>query len=275
MQALIAEYIVNPAFAKLAQKNPKLSSSDSPITQEVSDEFLQRLRRFAGFVTKVQNNHLWEELPYTRALLRILGIEHDVFSVFHRQHFALKANRNISRDDRTCHFLEFLTKWIRGFPEPNRIFLQTTVKYETILFRMRRSKQQATTLYESRFASKPRTKAMAHTLMLNGQLQIGYFRDDPVIVLESIVANRLPPVDRKPSARHYAFWQIEGEPITFRIKPFIASLLKRIDGETTAEELIHSIESTRNTAAKIDAALLALIDRGIVSRVRRSSSSLK
>lgn len=67
---------------------------------------IDKVRRFAGFIGMVQHNYLWESFYGTRQLLRLYGIELDVFVAYRKRQLSLAEN--LSRADRTRFFLDFL-----------------------------------------------------------------------------------------------------------------------------------------------------------------------
>jgi hypothetical protein len=72
---------------------------------------VERLSAFAGFVTKVQSNFLWESLPGTLAALRHARIENRVFQDFSPAHWRLRRRR-APFGERIDVFIAALTRWL-------------------------------------------------------------------------------------------------------------------------------------------------------------------
>jgi hypothetical protein len=111
IEAVLARCLVEPAFLEAmrddsaAALNPYGLDPEAEASIRTSD--FGRIRRFSGFIGKVQHNHLWDSFPATRSLLCFYGIELDVFADYRSVQLSPEV-RTADRDGRTRCFLEFL-----------------------------------------------------------------------------------------------------------------------------------------------------------------------
>lgn len=114
VEAMIAKCLLEPAFldALRADATNALAAYglDEDIRGQMAGADFEKIGRFAGFIGKVQHNHLWESFPCTRHLLRFYRIEGDVFTAFRPQQLAQAGEAN--RDDRIRRFVAFLDAFV-------------------------------------------------------------------------------------------------------------------------------------------------------------------
>jgi hypothetical protein len=69
------------------------------------------LKKFSAFVTKVQNNQLWQNFPITRALMRFYEIELNVFGEFVTTHLSLRRN-HANAQEKLEGFVSFFVSYL-------------------------------------------------------------------------------------------------------------------------------------------------------------------
>jgi hypothetical protein len=115
VEALIARCLTDPGFLESAIENPAALAGElrGPLRQEALQMDFRKLRRFSGFIGKVQHNYLWEHFPATRRLLWKLGIEHDVFGEYRKVQLS-PLHGPLDRPARIRRFSEFLDSYTAG-----------------------------------------------------------------------------------------------------------------------------------------------------------------
>jgi hypothetical protein len=103
----INSYVANFVndISSLGDSRVPTQSTDTQSTEFVlNSSECDQVRSFAGFVTKIRHNHLWEDLPFTRLLISHYNIQTWIFSA-HCQTFqgAVKRGR-LSRQQKTSLF---------------------------------------------------------------------------------------------------------------------------------------------------------------------------
>lgn len=115
VEALIARCLTDPGFLESAIENPAdlASQLSDPLHLEALQMDFRKLRRFSGFIGKVQHNYLWEHFSATRRLLWKLGIEHDVFGEYRKVQLS-PLHGPLDRPARVRRFAEFLDSYTAG-----------------------------------------------------------------------------------------------------------------------------------------------------------------
>jgi hypothetical protein len=115
VEALIARCLTDPGFLESAIENPAdlAGRLSAPLRQDVLQMDFRKLRRFSGFIGKVQHNYLWEHFSATRRLLWTLGIEHDVFGEYRKVQLS-PLHGTVDRPARVRRFAEFLDSYTTG-----------------------------------------------------------------------------------------------------------------------------------------------------------------
>jgi len=114
VEEVIARCLLDPVFADRLRRTPNRAlhpyGFDANTRKEIKAADLDKILRFAGFINKVQHNHLWEFFPITRKMLCYYGIELEVFTAYRvRLSPQLRAG---SLEDKTRSFLDFLEHYL-------------------------------------------------------------------------------------------------------------------------------------------------------------------
>src|SRR6266550_4698035 len=109
VNTIVARCLLEPYYLERFERDPRAEVAhlelDEPLRQELSSLDCQRVRRFGGFISKVQHNDLWDQFPYTRALLKFYGAELDTFAAYRGQHLSLGRAGRPSRETKIRSFL--------------------------------------------------------------------------------------------------------------------------------------------------------------------------
>jgi len=109
VNTIVARCLLEPGYLERFERDPRAEVAhldlDESARHELSSLDCRRVRRFGGFISKVQHNDLWDSFPYTRALLKLYGAELDTFAAYRGQHLELVRAGRPSRERRTKSFL--------------------------------------------------------------------------------------------------------------------------------------------------------------------------
>jgi hypothetical protein len=146
VNAIIARSVVDTRFLEQLCTKPHSVLAGYQLTDQEMTEFnnlnREHLRQFVGFITKVQNNHLYTSFPLTRLLLTHYGIEHEVFLGFHSQHQQLRADKETSRQARTEAFIHYFEVKLDHMDGEQAVILSNCLLNEKLLLRVRESWKQ-------------------------------------------------------------------------------------------------------------------------------------
>jgi len=114
VEEVIARCLLEPDFADSLRQTPARTLHpylfDKQTREQIESADLDKILQFAGFINKVQHNHLWEFFPATRKMLCYYGIELEVFTAYRaRVSPQLRAS---GLDAKTRSFLEFLEHYL-------------------------------------------------------------------------------------------------------------------------------------------------------------------
>lgn len=109
--AVVARALVDPDFLGRLANTPGLALDEMrvppPFRMALDHLDTDRLGLVAGYVCMVKHNHLWEELPLTRRLLRDEGLDLTVFVAYARERKASADGRGRGRP-KAGDFVDFL-----------------------------------------------------------------------------------------------------------------------------------------------------------------------
>jgi hypothetical protein len=138
VNAILARCLMDADFLDGVRRDPEKHLRQYDLAAETRLEFLQldwtRLYNFAGFVTKVQHNQLWQTMPYTRALLKYYRIEIEIFAAYRRTHLRLRAATRVNPDDKIRSFIEFIDSYLASHNPDAFPGLRDIVCHERILW---------------------------------------------------------------------------------------------------------------------------------------------
>lgn len=141
VNSILARCIVDPLFLGTLARDPGDALAAYKLDPATLAEFMrldtQRIVGLAALVTKVQNNGLWQWLPYTRRLLIQHGLETEVFSAYGEIHQRNRSDGPIGQDEQTRRYLRFLEERL-GRPAYRSAFgIHDMLAHERIKWEMR------------------------------------------------------------------------------------------------------------------------------------------
>jgi hypothetical protein len=138
VQEILARCLTEPPFLDrlIADQESALVeySLDSKTLAAFAGVDLGRLRRFSGFIGKVQHNYLWDHFPATRLLLQRYHVEIEAFAEYRAIQLSpqLRAERP---SEKIRRFATYLSSYARRCP--NFAGLSTVIGFERACWELR------------------------------------------------------------------------------------------------------------------------------------------
>lgn len=257
VNTVLARCIVDPEFLALLSSDRDAALRGYDIDAKTRDDFaaldVRRLIGLAAVVTKVQNNGLWQWIPYTRALTGRYGLEQEIFAAFHRDHQALRAGPR-TRDEQTLRFFDFLRRALEEWIPEETPALRDVFLHERLLWEIR-------TVVASGATARTRERAPAP----NGVLRTAFFASSPHETIAALREERFTPDNVRPAPQ----WLVYSADIaaqtmrTLEVDDETAHLLALADGTRSItaiarERGIDRRRVQRLVAAAVDARLLTI-----------------
>jgi hypothetical protein len=271
LNTIVARCIVDAMFAAALFENDASALTVYQLNDkersELTPALIQKIRSFAGFICKVQHNDLWDSFPFTRALLRLYRLEHEVFGEYAAYRQAMGAPPK-SRAARRLAFIDFLISQLgegRTAAYPGVI---DAALHERILEEFRAAvHDNATALARTRVHDGDLCERVPQ---IRGLVRIGYFSTDPVAVTEALKLGRFD-VDAVRYCNGWRCYWLEPDHREVRlvdVDPGVAMLLAMVDGRLTTDEVVaqasRALEIT-GTLAEWLAAVKRLVNIGMLT----------
>jgi hypothetical protein len=205
------------------------------------------VRKLAGFIVKVQNNHLWGPMPDTRALLKYYGVELQTFLGYQRTHHKLRAAGAPQRVKVTA-FMRYLGARIRagafadcpGLPE---VFLHERCLWEVGDGFSGAGRPGAGP--DGDPPAGPRGPDGPECLRpaVRGALRVGRYRIDPFEVDRLLAEGRFAPGALAPSPCVLGYWRgpLEDRTRLLRLDTWSAAMLQLADGRRTVATITEEL----------------------------------
>ncbi|MFG2987314.1 hypothetical protein ACGFYQ_39795 [Streptomyces sp. NPDC048258] len=255
VQQFLARCVVDPPFLVLARNDLQGALSGLDLTGQERQEFLSldlnRVRTFAGFVTKVQNNTLWHTFPYTRLLVDHYGLDLELFSAYQAQHQCDRADQ-VDRTERTRHFAAFFPGWVASIGATRYPGLLDLFQHERLWFEQRLALQVAVPdqgrPVDPAILDRDARAADRLVPRIRGLLLIESFRHDPDRVIQALQTGRRTLADLTELPRLLAYW---GDRDSLQLRIFevdvhLCDLLDRVDGRHTLGQLLPAGDPLRS-----------------------------
>lgn len=94
-----------------------------------------RLRQFAGFITKIKHNYLWEDFPFTRRLVANYKLDTELFTEYCPVFQKSTRSATLSREQKSDLFVQFLLSFLdsRGRREIYPTIYDVVIHEHTLL----------------------------------------------------------------------------------------------------------------------------------------------
>jgi hypothetical protein len=279
IQEILARCLAEPPFldALITDRDTVLAnySLDANTRAAFARTDLRRLRRFSGFIGKVQHNHLWEHFPATRLLLQRYRVEIDVFADYR----ATQLSPELRAEEPAGKIRRFATYLSRYAAKRRELAgLTAAVEFERACWELRQSIAAA----DDRLDCGPPVEnpaglswsAFQHqTPVPIGPLRIESFDCDPSRLVASILDGTFTTCPR-PRKRLYV---LQLDPQTsllevMAVEELTALMLSAIDGRRSVRSIISAIRR-RALAATPPLAFRAFFEQAAAAKMIRIHGS--
>ena len=265
VQAILAAYLVDPAFTAAFDANPReavlsLGASDA-LALEVSAIDRDRLQSFRGLITKVQHNFLWPAFPLTLRHLRTHRLDQPLFSAMATTHIRLRRQGVRDVQTRTAAFVEVAAEFLRRDVRRGALECGLLLAHEDCL----RLVNEPYELHATGDPVHPHRVTRHSVPVLLGRLCIRTFPASPLALVSALSsAKRIPSVRLDPI--DIAYWKaIGGEGArAFPVTDLTPRLLAAVDGRRTVGQVVRHATRVR-AASPFVAAFVKAAQIGLIS----------
>jgi len=255
VNSIMARCLLEPVFLREMARDRSAALDRYPLDERTHSDFLKldvdRLRSFAGFITKVQHNYLWETFPCTRALLIAYGIEIEMFASYRDTQQWILAQGQRTQTEKT----EQLVKFLKAYLESRKVQcpgLLDVLAHEQIIWEL-----------EICILEKPRSDSEVNASSLRSQrfeklvpairgtLKTHDFVHDPLKIASGLAIGNFKLHQIAKSRRRLSYWadvQV-GQVRIVELDPLALILLSEVNGKRSIRTII------RRASAKMELGL--------------------
>lgn len=277
VESVVARCLLDAGFLAEMMTDPMGALSGYDLDEQARSDFdaldFSRVRNFAGFITKVQHNYLWRTTPYTRALLKLYGIEVAVFAAYHARHLELRG-RQASGQERVGHFTDFLRAYASDavYPGLRDIALHERICWELENAEFDRLPHHGCDRPQTDLPEQP-PEPVQLVPQVRGPLRVASFAFDPLEAIERLTGASFDPCNLPRSPAPLAYWA-EAETRQLKIMQtdaLTAAILAAVDGHTSIEGIAGGLNdqlAAPDAVRRILPILQAAADRGLLQLVK-------
>jgi hypothetical protein len=254
VDSILARCMLDAEFLGAVSADPEGALEGYDLDERSRVDFARldfgRVRQFAGFVTKVQHNHLWESIPFTRALLKHYGLEIEAFAAYHGTHLRLRAE-GASRQEKNDSFLDFLDRYAADMAKPG---LRDILRHERLELEVR---QAAAALdgAEPAVSSDARSAGPFGLAVpaVRGVLRLGRFEVSPLAIASSFVDGTFGEelLDKRPHCLAYWAEPGSGKLRILEVDELTGALLEEVDGHRSVRTVVRRALRAVSAAASV------------------------
>jgi hypothetical protein len=243
--SIIARCLLDPEFLSRVSSDPATALAAYPLDERTRRDFeafdFGSVRSFAGFITKVQHNDLWESIPGTRSVLKYYGVEIETFAAYHPHHLRLRARR-ITRDEKVAAFLDFLEARLAREPSRRYPGLRDILVHERLQWEIRTALTAGVDgVGEASDGRGGRFERLVP--VIRGALRVGSFEISPSAIASQLAAGRFEPSELRARRHCLAYW---GDPEArelhvLEVDELTAVLLAEVDGCRSAGAVVRRV----------------------------------
>jgi hypothetical protein len=250
INSILARCIVDTAFLDQLASDPPGALNGYALEPQTYADFLKldiaRLRGFAGLVTKVQNNGLWEHFLYTRKLLNYYRIDLEVFTAYRDIHLQ-NRRAGLSRNQQIERFLSFLWKRIEDDRDYEYLGLREILAHEKITWETRlafsTNKQRRPKWRKVDIAPLKYDSIMKLIPVIPGLFRLAEFTYDPLEMISNLTRLKFDSNQLSAQPRWLAYWADDstGNLRILELDQPIASFLSQVNGRHSIRNLIRRV----------------------------------
>lgn len=242
VHAIIAACLADPQIISALLANPEVTRQNfnkAGIDAEAFD--WQSIQKFAGFVTKVRQNPVRNNLPLTFKALSICDLEIAVFTHYAPNFTHLTHNGYLPDELRTETFVGFLTNWLDA-TNPIHLLIKDIVNHEWTIEQLHRLNTK-TPDEQPTISFMPTVKSVP---TIQGVLKIQNMCYDMHQVIPMIQNNKLDMYEIKQKEFLLGYWcgglgkQIK----IVELQAIGAYILSAVNGERTIRDISDSLKQT-------------------------------
>ncbi|SRR6266849_3557911 len=245
--SILARCLLDAAFLEQMMQSPAAALEGYALDEKTHTDFLtldiKRIRNFAGFITKVQHNYLWESFPYTRALLKYYKMEIEVFAAYLERHLQLRAE-GVSRNQKIMSFMTFLSTYLASRDSSMFPGVREMLAHELMEWAIRNQliatvppQWQTPSVDLSMLGARQFGKMVP---LVCGALRVGSFTYDPLQIISHLKQGRFDPHTLSLHPRCLGYW---GDSATQQLRileldDISALLLSHVDGHSSIRTIV-------------------------------------
>ncbi|HEU5269366.1 MAG TPA: hypothetical protein VFU36_05520 [Jatrophihabitans sp.] len=202
---------------------------------------LAKVRLFAGFISKVQHNDLWLDLPYTRALLKLAEIEIGVFAEYRERHLRL-LRTGPTRAGRVRSFLDFLDELLATGDLPAASVISTMAAHERALWELRLALTAA--------PDESNGPGAERCITPRDVFRVAGLAHDPGRIVEAIQGGGAAWAAAPPRPHFVCYWADRSQQrlTTTEVDEVTAAVLREIGAGTTCGALLGRLSASASPA---------------------------
>lgn len=249
INSILARCIVDPEFLDRLANDPSVALNGYALDPQIYSDFLKlditRLRNFAGLVTKVQNNGLWEHFLHTRTLLNYYRIDLEVFIAYRDAHLQ-NRQAQLSRNQQIERFLSFLQEYLEAeyskYPALREILVHEQLTWE-IRLSFSTGKRLQSIARKVDVSSRNYEQLMNLFPVISGLLRLEEFTYDPLEVISHLTQGNFDSRRISAKPRWLGYWadNLTEQLRILELDPPIAALLKQMNGRRSVRTLIRRV----------------------------------
>lgn len=248
LTSILTRCLLDAAFLEHVETDRETALAPYRLSAEERTEFdsfdPERVGRFSGFITKVKHNDLWERFPYTRLLMRRLGLELEVFTAYRREYQRLLAEGPRERPSRIARFFDFLGRYLEEQGGPGTAALADVACHERFSWEIHH--ELAARQDAAAEGTAPALEGRSPGELVpcpRGALRVGQFTHHPLDLVAAIRDRRFEVQRLEPRRRWLAYLVEEGpegegrELEILELDSSAAALLSALDGRRSLGEI--------------------------------------
>jgi len=216
------------------------------------------LADFAGMAEKIRHNQCREHLPLTFRLIRLTGVEVELFRTYAPRSSQRRRQGLTSVSDRLAGLAEFVDEWADE-GEPLRTLVRDVLWHEYLISVLRAPESA------SDAGTRPTADADGALPVPAGQIVVRQATCDPLQVARVLRAKEpdLACITRRPST--FVYHGAQGRVRILEVEPGVAELLLVVDGRSSVEAIADRLFGDETLVPHLRSTLEQLADLGLLA----------
>jgi hypothetical protein len=250
--SIVARCLLEPEFLDHVSRDPLHALGEYQLAAGLREEFLAldtaKVRSFAGFITKVRHNFLWESFRYSRSLLQFYKNEIEIFTAYVPLYQRL-TDSPATRNEKIARFAEFLLEYLDSEAQTTCPGLRETVEHERLLWEIKTALASYPEPSETGLThdcivspSDPIGKVIP---FVRGLLRVASFRHDPFEIISLLARGEFAGDRLTQRGRLLTYWGDTSaqELRVLELDQLSVAFLLQVDGKRTIQTIIRRIRA--------------------------------